>query len=75
MALWLLGYPDAALADTNQALNDAREIGHAATLLYALTITSLTHIWCGNYAAASMQLDEVASLADERGTFIGKRVE
>ena len=36
-ALWLLGYPDAALADTEQALKDAREIGHAATLMYALT--------------------------------------
>jgi predicted ATPase len=34
-ALWLLGYPDAALADTKQALKDEREIGHAATLLYA----------------------------------------
>ena len=71
-ALWLLGYPDAALADTKQALKDAREIGHAATLLYTLTLTSLTHIWCGDYAAASAQLDEVASLADERGIFYWK---
>jgi hypothetical protein len=27
--LWLLGYPEAALADVDQALRDAREIGHA----------------------------------------------
>jgi hypothetical protein len=33
MVLWTLGYPDAAVADTDHALSDAREIGHAATLL------------------------------------------
>ena len=35
-ALWMLGYPEAALADAEQALKDAREIGQAATLMYAL---------------------------------------
>ena len=29
-ALWLLGYPEAALADADHALKDAREIGQAA---------------------------------------------
>ncbi len=43
-ALWLLGYPDAALADADHALKDAREIGQAATLMYALFFTPLTHI-------------------------------
>ena len=32
----MLGYPEAALADVEQALRDAREIGQAATLMYAL---------------------------------------
>ena len=36
LALWLLGYPEAALADAEHALKDAREIGQAATLMYAL---------------------------------------
>ena len=36
VALWMLGYPEAALADADQALKDAREIGQAATLMYAL---------------------------------------
>ena len=35
-ALWMLGYPEAALADADHALKDAREIGQAATLMYAL---------------------------------------
>ena len=71
-ALWLLGYPEAALADRDHALKDAREIGHAATLMVALTLTSLTRIWCGDYAAASAQLDEVVSLADEKDAFYWK---
>ena len=41
LALWLLGYPEAALADTDQAVRDAREIGHAATLMFALVYASL----------------------------------
>ena len=36
LALWMLGYPEAALADADRALNDAREIGQAATLMFAL---------------------------------------
>ena len=36
LALWMLGYPEAALADAEHALKDAREIGQAATLMYAL---------------------------------------
>ena len=34
IASWLLGYPEAALADVDQALKDAREIGHAPSLMY-----------------------------------------
>jgi hypothetical protein len=46
LALWLLGYPDAALTDSVQALKDAREIGQAAVLLYALFHTSIIRIHC-----------------------------
>ena len=35
-SLWMLGYPEAALADADQALKDARDIGQAATLMHAL---------------------------------------
>ena len=53
LASWRLGYPEAALADADQAINEAREIGHAATLIYALWHASLTHTLCGNYTKAS----------------------
>ena len=46
-ALWLLGYPEAALTDTKNALGDAREIGQAATLMYALHMATYTAIYCG----------------------------
>ena len=42
----LLGHPDAALADAKQALREARDIGQAVNLLFALLHTSLTHIQC-----------------------------
>jgi class 3 adenylate cyclase/predicted ATPase len=67
LALWSLGYPEAALADTAHALNDAHEVSPAASLMYALVMTSLTHICRGDYAAATAQIDEVISLADEKG--------
>ena len=66
-ALWLLGYPDAALADVDHALEDARELGQAATLLYALLHASVTDVHCGNYAAATAALDELTALAGEKG--------
>ena len=71
LAHWLLGYPDPALADADHAINDARETGHAATLMYALAIGGpLTHVLCGSYAAATAQADEVVALADEKGALL-----
>ena len=71
-AVWMLGYPDAALADCDQALSDAREIGQAATLMFALNHASITHILYGNYAAANALLDKLITLADEKGAVFWK---
>ena len=71
-ALWLLGYPEGALADADQALSDAREIGQAATLMFALRHTSLTRIHCGKYAIANAQLEELLALAEEKGAALWK---
>ena len=48
----MLGYPDAALADADHALQDAREIGQAAMLMY-FVFASRTLFQRGNYAAAN----------------------
>ena len=66
-AIWFLGHPEAALADSDQAILDAREIGQAATLMYALLHASFTYIHCGNYATATAVLNEVTALAGEKG--------
>jgi tetratricopeptide (TPR) repeat protein len=66
------GYPEAALADIDQALKHAREIGQAATLMYALTVSLLTVIHCGNYSAATTQFEEHIALTDEKGTLFWK---
>jgi predicted ATPase len=72
LALWMLGYPDAALADIEHALKDARAIGQAATLMYARLVASMTHIYCGSYAAANAQVNELIALTDEKGTLLWK---
>jgi predicted ATPase/class 3 adenylate cyclase len=70
--LWLLGYPEAARRDTEHALKDAREIGQAATLMYALSHVPVTYILCGNNVAANARADEVVALADEKGALLWK---
>ena len=72
-ALWLLGYPDAALADADGALSYAREINQAAALMYALLPAGTTYLNCGNYAAAATKAQELIALADEKGLGSGKR--
>ena len=72
VVLWLLGFCEAALKDIDRALKDAREIGHAPTLLDALVFTGTTHFLCGNYAEANEQADETIALADEKGSLFWK---
>jgi predicted ATPase len=73
LVLWLLGYPEAALADGNAALKDAREIGNAATLMYALNhATMFARILCGRYSEATTALKEVVTLAEEKGASFWK---
>jgi class 3 adenylate cyclase/predicted ATPase len=71
-ALWVLGYPDAALADADRALRNAREVGQDATLMYALSLTLLSLIQRGNYTTASAQADELIALADEKSASFWK---
>jgi predicted ATPase len=67
-ALWLLGYPEAALEDAEHALKEARDTDHAASLLTALNDCSWTYTLRGSYAAARSLLDELAALSDQKGT-------
>jgi tetratricopeptide (TPR) repeat protein len=67
-ASWMLGYPGAAHADADQALKDAHEIGHAATLLIALYYAPATYLLCGDYQAATAVSNELLALAEEKAS-------
>jgi tetratricopeptide (TPR) repeat protein len=69
LALWMLGYPGAACADAERAIQEARVIGQAATIMYALFWASATYVCCGKYAAASPLIDELVLLAGKKGAF------
>lgn len=67
MLFWLLGYPEAALRDADRALMEARQIEHAATLMFTLNFPILINTYCGNYDAANERLKELVILAEEKG--------
>ena len=68
LASWFLGYPDAALLAIDQALRDAREIGDAPTLIYALSHASMVHTQCGKDVAVDAETAEEIALANEKGS-------
>jgi predicted ATPase len=72
LALWALGYPEAALAGTKQALSEAREAGRAGSLMWTLALTCLTQLISGNYAIAQAQSNELIGLAEEIGSVFWK---
>jgi predicted ATPase len=71
-ALWLLGYPEAALRDADDALRNARELGQAATLMVALFNTLIPYTLCGNLAAVAAPAQELVALAEEKGSLFWK---
>jgi class 3 adenylate cyclase/predicted ATPase len=72
LALWALGYPEAALAGTEQALCETRETRHAGSLMHAMSIIWLTQLISGNYAIAKALSDEIIGLAEEKGSVYWK---
>jgi predicted ATPase len=74
IAMWMLGHPETALADADRAVQDARAIGHASSMMYALSLADLTHMLCGNFAAGSACMRELSALADEKGSLFWKTV-
>jgi predicted ATPase len=68
----MLGYPDAALLDAKHAVEEAREIGQAATLMYALLHALLIHIQCGDHATANAEAEELVALANDKNALFWK---
>jgi predicted ATPase len=71
MMLWFLGYPEAGLAYTEQALNEARETG-PASLMAAMDLACFSQLFSGNYATAKALSDEQIALAEEKGAIYWK---
>ena len=70
-ALWLLGYPKAALVDLDHAHSEARKIGHANDLLYVLLFSTWFHLICyRNYATANAAANELVTLGDKTGALV-----
>jgi class 3 adenylate cyclase/predicted ATPase len=72
LASWVLGYPERAEGQAEQAVRDAREIGLAGTLMFALSVTSLFYVVDRNSTVATAQARELFSLADEKGALLWK---
>ena len=70
LALWVLGYPDAALGDMDQAISDARDNGQAATLMFALGHAPLVILRSGNYATAAKLIEEAIVLSEKTGALV-----
>jgi predicted ATPase len=66
-ALWILGWPVTAAADADRAINNAREIGQAVTLMHALGHAAFTYLHCGKYENANSQSEEAIGLAADKG--------
>jgi class 3 adenylate cyclase/predicted ATPase len=71
LMLWFLGYPEAGLAYTEQALNEARETG-SASLMPALDLACFSQLFSGNYATAKALSDEQIALAEKKGAIYWK---
>ena len=71
-ALWLLGYPEAALRDAESALHNAREVGQAATLMFDLFFFAMIHILCANYSIAAARAEEGFAFAKDKGASLWK---
>jgi hypothetical protein len=63
---------EAALRDADDAVKNAREMGQAAALMYALNHAAIPYALCGNCAAAAAHAQERIALAEEKGALFWK---
>ena len=66
-------YADTALADSDSALKDAHEIGQAATLMYALVVTSLNLSIAETTQLQRRNLMKLAHWRTKRASCSGRR--
>ncbi len=67
VALWLLGYPDQAVARAEQAISLARKLGHRASLAHALDFVLVLDQYRRDPKAALDHAEVMISFATEEG--------
>jgi predicted ATPase len=65
--LWFLGYPDQALARSEEALTLAKRCGHPYSLAYALSFAAILHQLRQEAPAAQARAEEAIALSTEQG--------
>ncbi len=65
--LWMLGYPDRALAKSHEALHLAQELSHTYSLALALFFAAVLHMCCRDAQHAEERLDTAMALSKEQG--------
>jgi predicted ATPase len=65
--LWLLGYPEQALARVHDALTLAHELAHPFSLASAQMEAATVYQWCRNVPAVHEQADAAVTLSTEQG--------
>ena len=66
-ALWMLGYPDRALARIHDLLALARELGHTYSSAFALAFSALVYQCRREVQHVRIQADAAVSLSSEQG--------
>ena len=67
MSLWLLGYPDQALANVQKALTVAKETGSPYCETFALDFVTWIHVLRREEHAAQASIDALMRIAPEQG--------
>jgi hypothetical protein len=70
LALWFLGYPEAAVTDANQSLKEARDLGDAGILFQVLNYAIVTHFLRGDYATTEALANDLLTFADEQKSLV-----
>jgi class 3 adenylate cyclase/tetratricopeptide (TPR) repeat protein len=65
--LWLLGYPDQALARSHEAIALAQNLSHPYSLCFALQYNGIVHLWRREMALVKERLETTMALMKKHG--------
>jgi class 3 adenylate cyclase/predicted ATPase len=67
IVLFCLGYPDQALARSNEAIGEARRLAHPPTLALSLALGTVLHSLIGDNAGLTERTDQLIAVTTEQG--------